>query len=313
MSRAVSHLLRLMDLGPEGVEQILTQARILKRTDRESLGHRLPGRVLGLLFEKPSTRTRISFEVAIHRLGGTSLYLAPEHLQLGRGEPIQDTVRVLSRYLDGVVLRTHRHETQELWARFSTIPVINGLSDRHHPCQALGDLLTIQEHRGGLSGRRLAYIGDGNNVAHSLLEAAALTGMHLTLACPPGYRPDPALVAEAQEVGRKTGAQIQVVGDPQEAARGAEMLYTDVWVSMGQEAETEARRRAFQGYCLDQQLLSLAHPEALVMHCLPAHRGEEITEEVLEGPQSVVWDQAENRLYVQMALLVRFLGEEIRP
>jgi ornithine carbamoyltransferase len=257
-----------------------------------------------MVFEKASTRTRVSFEVGMEELGGHAIFLNPNDLQLGRGEEIRDTARVLSRYVAGVMIRAFRHGTIEEFARYSTIPVINGLSDREHPCQTLGDLLTLREHFGSTDGLSVAWIGDGNNVCHSLILAAAMAGVELTVASPPRYRPDQRIV----EAARSSGAKIRVIGDPREAARDADALYTDVWVSMGEEAERKERLSAFRGYTIDANLLSIASPDAVVLHCLPAHRGEEITDEVLEGPQSIVWDQAENRLHTEKALLATLLG-----
>jgi ornithine carbamoyltransferase len=291
----------------------LTQTEILrlfKRAEALKKRHARPlmGRTLGLLFEKTSTRTRVSFEVAMAQLGGHSTFLSREEIQLHRGETIADTARVLSRYLDALVIRTHAHHIIEEWARHATIPVINGLSDLHHPCQALGDLFTVLEKKGRSSGLRLAYIGDGNNVANSLIEGTVQLGMNLSLACPKGYEPNKDVLNFAQQKSKKTGSLIQVVRDPEIAVKGADILYTDVWTSMGQESEAEIRRKAFEGYQISRSLLKLANPSALVMHCLPAHRGEEITEEVMESPQAVVWDQAENRLHIQKAILEMFLS-----
>jgi ornithine carbamoyltransferase len=260
---------------------------------------------LGLLFEKASTRTRVSFEVATSQLGGTSLMLATRDTQLGRGEPIQDAARVLARYLDGLVVRTFEHATIEALARWADVPVVNALTDSSHPCQVLADLLTVSEHFGsdGLARGEIpvAWIGDGNNMANSWIEASAVLGFPLRLACPPGYDPDPKVLARA-------GGKARVVRAPAEAAQGALVVNTDVWASMGQEGEREARAQAFRGFIVDRSLLAVAEPRAIVLHCLPAHRGEEIAEDVLEGPQSAVFDQAENRLHAQKALLELLLG-----
>jgi ornithine carbamoyltransferase len=260
---------------------------------------------LGLIFEKASTRTRVSFEVAASQLGGGSLMLATRDTQIGRGEPVQDTARVLARYLDALVVRTFEHSKLEEMARWADIPVVNALTDSSHPCQVLADLLTASERFGADALSRgeipVAWIGDGNNMANSWIEACAVLGFPLRLACPPGYDPDPELLARA-------GGKAQVVRAPAEAARGALVVNTDVWASMGQEAEQEARARAFRGYIVDRALLAVADPRAVVLHCLPAHRGEEIAAEVLEGPQSAVFDQAENRLHAQKALLELLLG-----
>jgi ornithine carbamoyltransferase len=244
----------------------------------------------------------------MYQLGGQSLFLSSKDLQIGRGETIPDTARVLSRYLDGLVIRTFGHEIVEEMARHATIPIINGLTDRHHPCQVLADLLTIQEKKQRLQGLKVSYVGDGNNMANSWLEGAAKLGLHLTLACPPGYEPDRETYQEALKEAAKSGAKIVITHDPRVAAEDADVLYTDVWASMGQEQEHKKRLSAFQGFQLNQPLLRLAKPEVLVMHCLPAHRGEEITDEVLDGPHSIVWDQAENRLHLQKAVLLKWMG-----
>ena len=298
------HLLAVHDLTQTEILHLFKRAAALKKRHARPL----VGRTLGLFFEKTSTRTRVSFEVAMAQLGGHSIFLSKEEIQLHRGETIADTARVLSRYLDGLVIRTHTHHTIEEWARHATIPMINGLSDLHHPCQALGDLLTVFEKKGRSSGLRLAYIGDGNNVANSLIEGAVQLGINLSLACPKGYEPDKDVMDFAKQKSKKTGSLIQVVQEPEIAAKGADILYTDVWTSMGQESEAEIRRKTFEGYQISRSLLKLAKPSVLVMHCLPAHRGEEITEEVIESPQAVVWDQAENRLHIQKAILEMFLS-----
>ena len=283
---------------------------LLDRADRLKAHHRsgdssrpLIGKTLGLLFNKASTRTRVSFQVAMTQLGGSSLFLAEQDLQLKRGETIADSARVLSRYLDGLVIRTSGHDLLKEWAEDATIPVINGLTDLHHPCQALGDLLTLRERFGQLKGLKLAYIGDGNNMAHSLIEAAALTGMEIHLACPKGYEPHPLIVEASRILGRQTGSVLKMALNPAEAAEDADVLYTDVWVSMGQEKESKLRLKRFRPYQINKRLLAVAKPSAVVMHCLPAHRGMEITAEVMEGKQSIIWDQAENRLHIQKAIL----------
>jgi ornithine carbamoyltransferase len=263
----------------------------------------LPGRTLGMIFQKPSTRTRVSFEVGITELGGHGLYLAAGDLQLGRGETIKDTGVVLSRYLDAIMIRTFAQDDVEQLAEHASIPVINGLTDYAHPCQALADLMTIRERLERLSGVRLAYLGDGNNVCVSLMVGAARFGMRFVAATPKGYEPEANAVAAARRAAVQMGGTVELVSDPAEAARDAEVLYTDVWTSMGQEEEAGRRRKDLAGYQIDDQLLSHASPDAIVLHCLPAHYGEEITEEVLYGPHSAVWDQAENRLHAQKALL----------
>jgi len=263
----------------------------------------LPGRSLGMIFQKPSTRTRVSFEVGIVELGGYGLYLSAGDLQLGRGETIKDTAHVLERYLDAIMIRTFAQEDVEQLAEYADIPVINGLTDYAHPCQALADLMTIRERLGRLSGARLAYLGDGNNVCVSLMVGAARFGMRFVAATPAGYEPDQNAVTAARRAAVQMGGTVELTRDPGEAAREADVLYTDVWTSMGQEAEAERRRKDLAGFQIDEELLAQASPDAIVLHCLPAHYGEEITEEVLYGPQSAVWDQAENRLHAQKALL----------
>jgi ornithine carbamoyltransferase len=308
------HLLSVFDLTGEEIARLLARAAELKR---DHLSHAAPtggrplhGQTLGLIFQKASTRTRISFEVAMTQLGGHSLFLSADEMQLGRGEPIADTARVLSGYLHGVVIRTFEHATLESWAAHATIPVINGLTDLHHPCQALSDVLTIQERFNRLSGLKLAYIGDGNNVAHSLVEAAARTGLSIALACPKGYQPDAQILARARREARATGATIELTTTPVAAAAGSHILYTDVWTSMGQERQAARRRKAFRGYQVTRSLIARAQSNAIVLHCLPAHRGEEITDEVMDSPQSAIFQQAENRLHMQKAILEWLLGAE---
>ena len=284
-------LLRIGDLVPAEAEAILDLAAELKR-DRSP---RLPGMTLGLVFSQPSTRTRISFAVAAIQLGGGYVALTPEEMQLSRGESLADTARVLSRYLDALAIRVLSHEELEAWARAAEIPVVNALTSVEHPCQALADALTIRERLGGLEGVKVAWVGDGTNVLVSLAELARLTGMHVVAACPQGYEPP-------------AGTPLELVRDPREAAAGADVLVTDIWVSLGQEAEREARFAALLPYRLDVSLVSLAAPEALVLHCLPAHPGEEISPEVLYGSRSAVWDEAENRLHVEKALLALLIG-----
>jgi ornithine carbamoyltransferase len=268
----------------------------------------LAGRQIALIFEKPSTRTRVSFEVAIASTGGHPIPLSSSELQLGRGETIEDTGRVLSRYVDAIVLRTFEQERLELLAAAATVPVVNALSDFEHPCQALADLLTVREIKGGLAGRTLAYLGDGNNVTHSLLLAGAKAGMHVRVATPPGFEPIPQVVQRATEIAQSTGGSVRLTHDPIEASRDADVLYTDVWASMGQEAEADERALVFPAYALDAEKVAVAKPDVAVLHCLPAHRGQEITDEVIDGPHSAVWDQAENRLHTQKALLLWLLG-----
>ena len=288
---------RVSAWAPEELETVLDLADELKvaRTRGEPVAL-LPGRTLGMIFQKPSTRTRVSFEVGIAQLGGLGLYLSASDLQLGRGETIKDTANVLSRYLDAIMIRTFDQAEVEELAEHADVPVINGLTDSEHPCQALADLMTIRERLGRLSGVRLAFIGDGNNVCVSLMAAAAAFGMRFAAATPPGYAPPPGEVA-------RWGDAVELTTDPREAARGADVLYTDVWTSMGQEEERARRLEDFRGFAIDSALLALSAEDAIVLHCLPAHYGEEITEEVLYGPQSAVWDEAENRLHAQKALM----------
>lgn len=298
------HLLSVADLG-EDLPALLRRAATLKaQRRRRAAPSVLRGKNVALLFEKPSTRTRTSFEVAVHDLGGHALYLSAKDLQLGRGETIADTARVLSRYLDAVVYRAFRHADVEELARHASIPVVNALDDVEHPCQIAADLLTLWERwKGRFRGRRLAYVGDGNNVLHSLLLGCPLVGLDLVAATPRDFAPQPDILALAEKTARAHGSTLGVVEDPKDAVRDADAVYTDVWVSMGDEPEQAARERAFQGYQVNERLMRSARPGALVLHDLPAHRGLEITDAVLDGPQSVVWDEAENRLHAQKALL----------
>lgn len=293
-------LLTILDLSTEEILALLGRAAELKAVHRQGQDPKpLAGKTFALIFDKPSTRTRVSFEAGIAHLGGTSIYLGRNDSQLSRNEPIADTARVLARYVDGIIIRTYGHEIVEEMARFADIPVINGLTDTHHPCQVLSDLLTIQERFGRVTGVKVAWIGDGNNMANSWITAALRLDFELRLACPPGYAPDERLLALARQQGRA----VALKDDPVWAVKGAQVINTDVWASMGQEDEAKERLRVFYHYQVNEVLLRQAPPEAIVLHCLPAHRGEEITEEVLEGPQSLVWDQAENRLHLQKALL----------
>jgi ornithine carbamoyltransferase len=295
---------RVADWSGSELERVLDLAGELKEQQRRREPHHLlPGRTLGMIFQKPSTRTRVSFEVGIAQLGGTGLYLSAGDLQLGRGETLKDTAMVLSRYLDAIMIRTFAQEDVEELARHGSIPVINGLTDSSHPCQALADVLTIRERLGRLEGVTVVYLGDGNNVCASLMVAAAKLGMTFRAGTPSGYEPSAEAVEIAREAAAKSGATIDLLDDPREAVAGADVLYTDVWTSMGQEEERERRLRDLAGFGLDEELVRLAGAEAIVLHCLPAHYGEEITEDVLYGPQSAVWDQAENRLHAQKALM----------
>ena len=303
-------LLTLADIPRKNVEGLISLAKKLKAAHGKGKPtFPLKGKTLGLIFEKPSTRTRVSFEAGMNQLGGQALFLASEKIQLSRGESLADTAKVLSRYLDGLVVRTFDQSALEEWAQHTSIPVINGLTDHCHPCQALADLLTIVESKGRAKGLKLAYIGDGNNITHSLLEIGAKVGMHVSVGCPAGYEPDSTIVKQAKIEGEQTGAKIEITHDPLLAAKNADAIYTDVWISMGQEDEQQPRMAAFTPYQVNSQLLKQAKRDAIVLHCLPAHRGEEITAEVLDGSQSVVLDQAENRLHIQKAILLEWLGK----
>jgi ornithine carbamoyltransferase len=298
-------LLRVLDLTRRDLLSLLSSGRAWKRRWGKRGGSLpLAGKSLAMVFQKASTRTRVSFEVGMSRLGGHALFLSPVDTQIGRGEPVRDTARVLSRYADGIMIRTFSHAFAEEIAHASSVPVINGLTDDHHPCQVLADLMTAQERGLDLRRMRVAYVGDGNNVANSWVESAHLLGFTLRIACPKGYEPSATVLREAEAIGR---GDVRVLRDPVEAARGANVLYTDVWTSMGQEKERRKRLTAFRGYQVDADLLRTAAKGAIVMHCLPAHRGEEITDEVIEGSQSAVFDEAENRLHVQMAILEKFI------
>jgi ornithine carbamoyltransferase len=300
--------LRIGDLTLGEIEYLLDLSAELKEKQKEGkMECPLIGKTLGMIFEKPSTRTRVSFEVGIYQLGGQAVVLPVSDLQIGRGETIADTARVLSRYIDGMVVRTFDHQTVEEWAQHTSIPVINGLTDLHHPCQALADAFTIMKKKGQLRRVKLAYIGDGNTVAHSLIEICAKTGMDMSLACPKGYEPDKGIVEQAMKEAKRMGSKIEIIKEPLEAARYADAVYTDVWASMGQEKEHKKRVKAFKGYQINKKLLNVAKPDVLIMHCLPAHRGEEITADAMEGPNSVIFDQAENRLHTQKAVMVRLM------
>ncbi|MBI3332578.1 MAG: ornithine carbamoyltransferase [Candidatus Omnitrophica bacterium] len=300
------HLLAVRDLTAEQIGRLFREAARWKRKPLQD--RPLEGKMLGLLFQKPSVRTRVSFEVGMTHLGGGSLYIGPLELQNGKREEAKDVARVLSRYLDGIVARTFSHREVEELARSASIPVINGLSDRAHPCQALSDLFTIEERIGRLKGVRVAYVGDGNNVCNSLIEACALLGVHLSVAAPAGYEPDRDLVRWAKRQASASGGRLLITRDPKEAARGAAVLYTDVWTSMGQEQERSRRRRAFRRFQVNMGLMKEAGKGALFMHCLPAHRGEEVTDEVMDSRHSIVYDQAENRLHLQKGILVTLLS-----
>ena len=300
----MKHLLKLMDLSEKEIIEILNTADQLKYEKKNGIKHHiLEGKTLGMIFEKSSTRTRVSFEVGMYDLGGTALFLSSRDLQIGRGEPVQDTARVLSRYLDGIMIRTFDQEEVESLARCGTIPIINGLTDYCHPCQVLADLMTIREHKGGLKGNKLCYIGDGNNMTNSLIVGGIKMGMSVSVACPKGYEPDADIMKWASENG-----EFVCTEDVMVAAKDADVLYTDVWASMGQEAEAEARKKIFAGYQINSEVMAVAHSDAMVLHCLPAHRGEEITDEVLEAHANEIFDEAENRLHAQKAVLVKCLA-----
>lgn len=300
-----NHLLALGDFSREELRSLIDRALTLKAESSGGVRHQqLAGRKICLLFEKPSTRTRVSFEAAMYGLGGQVIFMSAKESQLGRGEPLKDTARVLSRYVDAIVVRTFGQEVVEELARYATVPVINALTDRHHPCQVLSDLMTVMEKKGQLESLKTVWLGDGNNMANSWVEAASVFGFPLTLACPDGFSPNAAILEKAR--GRSP-RPIEVLPDPTVAIRGADVINVDVWASMGQEAEQEKRLGLFQSYQLNNALLAQANEGAIVLHCLPAHRGEEITEEVLEGPQSVVFDQAENKMHIHAAILEQFI------
>ncbi|MCZ7625731.1 MAG: ornithine carbamoyltransferase [Candidatus Methylomirabilis sp.] len=304
-------LLSISDLTASEINSLFILTADLKAQQRKGIAQPLLlNKTLGMIFEKPSLRTRVTFDVGMTQLGGRAIYLAPADIQLGIRETVKDVAKNLERWVDGIVARTFTHNTVEGLARHAAVPVINGLSDLTHPCQILADLYTLQERCGTLRGVKVAYIGDGNNVCHSWLYGAARTGIELHVGCPKGYEPDPDVVAASRREAELSGGCITLLNDARAAAEGADVLYTDVWTSMGQEAETAKRRRDFQEFQVDAALVQLAKPDVLVMHCLPAHRGEEITDEVLDGPHSIVYDEAENRLHVQKAILVTLLGHQ---
>jgi ornithine carbamoyltransferase len=305
------NFLSVADASKQEVDRVLTRAKTIKATIKRGKSlTRLSGKIVGLLFEKPSTRTRASFEVAARRLGGESIYLSAGELQLSRGEPVKDTARILGGYLDGIVARVYAHDTVVQLAKHSGVPVVNALSDLEHPTQIISDLLTIQEAKGKFTGLKLGYIGDGNNVCNSLLLGSAIEGMRMSVACPEGYEPNSVTLKQAEEQCRSTGGEIKIVHKPSLAAEGADVLYTDVWVSMGDEASKEKRMQDFRGYQINPDLLKIAKKDVSVMHCLPAHRGLEITDEVIEGNKSIVWEQGENKLYGAAAILEWLLGQK---
>ena len=305
-------LLTIRNLSVGEVATIMDVARKIKKKQKDGEPHKyLEGKTLGMIFHKASTRTRVSFEVGFWQLGGHPLYLNEAATQMGRGEEVRDTARVLSRYVDGIMIRTFGHHIVEEFAKYASVPVINGLTDKFHPCQALTDIFTFIEHKGTIKGRKMVYVGDGNNMAHSLMFACAKTGVDFVCASPEGYDPAPLLIKEAQAAGMETGSKISIVRDPMQAAEGADLLYTDVWASMGMEQEQSIRQEALGEYQINRYMLEVAKPDAIVMHCLPAHRGEEITDEVMEGTQSVIFDQAENRLHVQKAIMALLMSDTV--
>lgn len=307
----MQHLISVHDLTPDEINEIFDLSAKLKQYLKEGKEHKyLKGKTLGMLFSKSSTRTRVSFEVGMYQLGGYPLFLSANEIQLGRGESIYDTAQVLSRYVDGIMIRTYSHQDVIDLAKYSTIPVINGLTDLMHPCQALADLFTIYEKKGRLKGLKLAYIGDGNNMAHSLLHGCAKVGMDISIATPQGYECDPVIVEEAKKDAEISGSNIFITNDPVEAIRNADVVYTDTWVSMGQEAEKEKRLEIFRPYQVNKDLFALSKSDSIFLHCLPAYRGYEVTEDVIDGPNSVVFDEAENRLHVQKAIMVKLMGNK---
>ncbi|HWR24300.1 MAG TPA: ornithine carbamoyltransferase [Feifaniaceae bacterium] len=301
----MKHLLKLSDLTPQEITDILNLADQLKYESKNGIVHHyLAGKTLGMIFQKSSTRTRVSFEAGMYQLGGSALFLSANDLQIGRGEPVQDTARVLSRYLDGIMIRTYRQQEVEDLAKYGSIPVINGLTDYAHPCQVLADLMTVREYKGTFKGLKMAFIGDGNNMANSLIVGGIKMGMEVAVACPEGYRPDADIMDWAKANGTFT-----CTTDVLAAAKNADVLYTDVWASMGQEGEAEKRKAAFKGYQINDAAMKAAKPDAIVLHCLPAHREEEITAEVFEAHAAEIFDEAENRLHAQKAVLVKLLGK----
>ncbi|MGQ9788247.1 MAG: ornithine carbamoyltransferase [Candidatus Hadarchaeaceae archaeon] len=302
------HLLAIHDLNAEEIESILNLAEHLKSETLEGKNHDiLHGKTLGMIFAKPSTRTRVSFETGMTQLGGHAIYLGMNDLQLGRGETIADTARTLSRYVDAIMARLFKHKDAEELAKYSSVPVINGLTDLHHPCQALADLMTIREKFGKLKGINVAWVGDGNNVCVSLMEGCSLMGANFHAACPIGYAPPTEIINWSENIAAKSGGLVKIQADPEKAVKKADVIYTDVWISMGQEEETKKRLEIFKKYQVNEELVEKANPDVIVMHCLPAHRGQEITDEIIDGPHSAVWDQAENRMHAQKALLVALI------
>lgn len=308
----MKHLLTLHDWSADDILSTLELADELKQKQKQGIEHHiLKGKTLGMIFSKSSTRTRVSFEVGMYQLGGSALFLSANDIQLGRGESIYDTANVLSRFLDGIMIRTYKQSDVEDLAKFGTIPIINGLTDLVHPCQILADFQTIREHKGGkLKGLKLAYIGDGNNMAHSLLYGGAKVGMDVAVATPAAYMCDKQVVENALEDAKATGAKLTITNDPQEAIKGADVVYADTWVSMGQESEKAEKIKVFSDYQINKELFAKADKHAIFLHCLPAYRGYEVTEDVIDGPQSVIFDEAENRLHAQKAVMVKLMGNQ---
>lgn len=306
----LKHLLCLKDLTPEDFKKIFELSAKLKKQLKDGIQHRLlEGKTLGMIFAKNSTRTRVSFETGMYQLGGHAIFLSSNDLQLGRGESITDTIKVLSRYVDGIMVRTYSHKDVEDLAKYGTIPVINGLTDLFHPCQILSDLFTLIEKKGDLKGLKLAYVGDGNNVLHSLLYGCSKTGVDLSVSTPEGYDCLPEIMEEAKSIAKSTGCSVYTTRDPAEAVKNADAVYTDTWISMGMEEEKEKRVKDFEGYTVNKELFSLAKEDAVFLHCLPAYRGYEVSSDILDGPNSVVFDQAENRLHVQKAIMVLLMSD----
>jgi ornithine carbamoyltransferase len=308
---AMEHLIDLIDLSPEEIENLFTLAAKLKKELRAGITHHLlRGKTLGMIFSKSSTRTRVSFEVGMYQLGGYAIFLSSSDIQLGRGETIHDTAKVLSHYIDGIMIRTFKHSDVLDLAKYGTIPVINGLTDLMHPCQILSDLFTIYEKNGKLEGLKLAYVGDGNNVANSLLQGCTITGMDISVASPKGYECDAAIIEQARHAAKKSGSKVVLTEDPEEAVKDADVVYTDTWISMGQEAEKDLRLKVFMPYQVNKKLFSLAKEDAMFLHCLPAYRGYEVTEDIIDGPNSNVFEEAENRLHLQKAIMVTLMADK---
>jgi ornithine carbamoyltransferase len=305
----MKHLIDLNNVSYDEIKSLFSLAKKLKKELKMGVEHHLlKGKSLGMIFSKSSTRTRVSFEVGMYQLGGYPIFLSSSDIQLGRGETIYDTAKVLSHYIDAIMIRTFKHSDVEDLAKYGTIPIINGLTDLMHPCQILADLFTVYENKGSLQGLKLAYVGDGNNVANSLLHGCAITGMNISVATPADYMCDPVITDQARQAAAKSGGSVVIIEDPEEAIRNADVVYTDTWISMGQEDEKEMRIKTFMPYQVNSKLFSLAKKDAMFLHCLPAYRGLEVTEEIIDGPNSCVFDEAENRLHVQKAIMATLMG-----